>query len=151
MYVHHTALILWIQEPERDSVTHWSDCLSDTVLSVMVLIELYVLLYGSTQNQEATSGVSIYTPGLTGLDFGWFGWLVCLNCKKLDGTIIWCDSKVMRPLTKGQRFHVSSNPRVRQHRPETITFSIFLVHITVKQNVLMQKSQNIDIKILYTL
>lgn len=42
MYVHHTALILWIQEPERDSAAHWSDCKSDTDLSVMVLIYLYV-------------------------------------------------------------------------------------------------------------
>lgn len=52
MYVHHTALILWIQEPEKDSAAHWSDCMSDTDLSVMVLIYLYVLLYGSTQSQE---------------------------------------------------------------------------------------------------
>ncbi len=33
MYVHRTALILWVQEPERDSVAHWSDW-----LRVMVLI-----------------------------------------------------------------------------------------------------------------
>lgn len=136
MYIHRTALILWIQEPGRDSVAHWSDCLSDTELSVMVFIYSFVLLNESTQVLQVDKVVTEYalhTPGLTRLEFGWFGWLVCLNCKKLDGTIIWCNSKVMWPLTKGQCFHMASNPRIRKHRPETITFSIIPVHITGKQ------------------
>ncbi len=83
----------------------------------------------------------LHTPGLTGLDFGWFGRLICFNCKKLDGTIIWCNSKIMWPLTKGQCFYMAPNPWICQHRPETITFSVISAHIIVKQ----QPRQFIDI------